>query len=75
MNYLTLLGPALKSGDQASNFIGEDNNLSSLEILTFVGKICLIASVPSLDTPVCDLETRRFNGEAGKFSSGIQILL
>jgi thiol peroxidase len=51
-----------------------DNDLLLDQLSAYKGKICLIASVPSLDTPVCDLETRRFNSEAGKLGPNIQIL-
>jgi len=71
---LTLLGPELKAGDRAPNFQVLDNDLSPDQLSAYKGKACLIASVPSLDTPVCDLETRRFNGEAGKLGPNIQIL-
>jgi thioredoxin-dependent peroxiredoxin len=73
-NPLTLLGPELKMGDNAPDFEVIDNDLNPVRLSNFRGKICLIASVPSLDTPVCDLETRRFNAEAGKLSPDIQIL-
>jgi thioredoxin-dependent peroxiredoxin len=73
-NPLTLLGPELKVGEKAPDFEVLDNNLNPVRLSNFKGKICLIASVPSLDTPVCDLETRRFNAEAGKLSPDIQIL-
>jgi thioredoxin-dependent peroxiredoxin len=73
-NPLTLLGPELKGGEKAPDFEVLDNDLNPVRLSNFKGKICLIASVPSLDTPVCDLETRRFNAEAGKLSPDIQIL-
>ena len=73
-NPLTLLGPELKVGEAAPDFEVIDNNLSPVRFSSFHGKICLIASVPSLDTPVCDIETRRFNTEAGKLSPEINIL-
>jgi len=73
-NPLTLIGPELKVGDAAPDFEVLDNNLSPVNFSGFKGKVSLIASVPSLDTPVCDLETRRFNSEAGKMSSDIRIL-
>jgi thiol peroxidase len=73
-NPLTLLGPELKTGDQAPNFTVLNNDLSPVEFSSYKGKVCLIASVPSLDTPICDLETRRFNSEAGRLSPNIQIL-
>ena len=71
-NPLTLLGPELKVGDGAPDFEVIDNDLQPVRLSSFRGKICLIASVPSLDTPVCDIETRRFNTEAGKLSPEIQ---
>ena len=73
-NPLTLLGPELKVGDQAPEFEVLDNNLSPVRLASFKGKIIILASVPSLDTPVCDLETRRFNTEAGKLDPDIRIL-
>jgi thiol peroxidase len=73
-NPLTLLGPEIKAGDRAPNFQVMDNDLLLDQLSAYKGKICLIASVPSLDTPVCDLETRRFNSEAGKLGPNIQIL-
>jgi thiol peroxidase len=73
-NPLTLLGPELKVGEAAPDFEVIDNNLNPVRFSSFRGKICLIASVPSLDTPVCDMETRRFNTEAGKLSPEINIL-
>ena len=47
-----------------------DNDLSPVKISSYRGKTCIITSVPSLDTPVCDMETRRFNEEAGKTGDG-----
>jgi thiol peroxidase len=73
-NPLTLLGPEIKVGDQAPEFEVLDNNLSPIRLDSFKGKIIILASVPSLDTPVCDLETRRFNAEAGKLHPDVRIL-
>jgi thiol peroxidase len=73
-NPLTLIGKELKVGDSAPDLEVLDNNLSPVKLSSFRGKICVISSVPSLDTPVCDMETRRFNQEAGKLSSEIQML-
>ncbi len=64
-NPLTLIGKAPKVGDTAPDFEALDNNLSPVRLSAFKGKTCVISSVPSLDTPVCDMETRRFNQEAG----------
>ena len=73
-NPLTLLGNDLKEGDKAPDFEVLDNDLSPVKLSSFKGKICVISSVPSLDTPVCDMETRRFNDEAGKLGPDIHIL-
>jgi len=73
-NPLTLIGKELKAGDSAPDVEVLDNNLSPVKLSSFRGKICVISSVPSLDTPVCDMETRRFNQEAGKLSADIKML-
>jgi thioredoxin-dependent peroxiredoxin len=73
-NPLTLVGPELKPGQKAPNFslVGKDMKPVTLEQLK--GKVKIIASVPSLDTPVCDAETRRFNEEASKLPGDVQVL-
>ena len=63
-NPLTLVGGELKVGDKAPDAVLLDNDLAPLSISSFKGKVLLLSSVPSLDTPVCDMETRRFNTEA-----------
>jgi thiol peroxidase len=73
-NPLTLMGKELKVGDSAPDFEVLDNDLSPFKLTSFRGKVCIISSVPSLDTPVCDMETRRFNQEAAKLSADVQIL-
>jgi thiol peroxidase len=73
-NPLTLVGKQPKVGDPAPDFEVLDNDLSPVTLSSFRGKVCIIASVPSLDTPVCDMETRRFNEEAGKLDSDVAIL-
>jgi thioredoxin-dependent peroxiredoxin len=73
-NPLTLMGKEVKVGDFAPDFEVLDNDLSPVKLSSFRGKICVISSVPSLDTPVCDMETRRFNKEAGKLNTDVQIL-
>ncbi len=71
---LTLVGKKVKVGDKAPDFAALDNDLSPVEFSSFRGKICVISVVPSLDTPVCDIQTRRFNEEAGKLGSDVVIL-
>jgi len=73
-NPLTLMGDELRVGDAAPEFIVLDNDLFPVTLSSFRGKVCIISSVPSLDTPVCDMETRRFNEEAGKLGDEVVIL-
>ena len=73
-NPLTLIGKEVKVGDLAPDFEVLDNDLSPVKLSSFRGKVCVISSVPSLDTPVCDMETRKFNQEAGKLNADVQIL-
>jgi thiol peroxidase len=71
---LTLLGGEIKEGDIAKDFSGLNNNLEKVSLSDFKQKIKLIASVPSLDTPVCDTEIKHFNDEAAKLSKDIIII-
>ena len=73
-NPLTLVGNEVKVGDKAPDFKAVDNDLSVVSFSSFLGKVCILSSVPSLDTTVCDIETRRFNEEAGRLSSDIVVL-
>lgn len=73
-NPLNLVGNPVKEGDKAPDFTVLDNDLKPVSLSTYKGKVCIISSVPSLDTPVCDMETRRFNTEAGKLSDDVVIL-
>ena len=73
-NPLTLLGDEVTVGERAPDFIALDPNLTPVKFSSFLGKICILSSVPSLDTPVCDMETRKFNDEASKLGDKIQIL-
>ena len=71
---LTLIGNEVKQGQPAPEFTALDNDLSPVSLSSFKGKVCVICSVPSLDTPVCDTETRRFNEEASRLGDGVMIL-
>ena len=73
-NPLTLIGKQPEIGEPAPDFKVLSNDLSQVKLSSFQGKICVIASVPSLDTPVCDMETRRFNEEAGRLGPDVTIL-
>jgi thioredoxin-dependent peroxiredoxin len=73
-NPLTLVGDEVKVGDPAPEVELLDNDLKPVKLSSYRGKVLVIASVPSLDTPVCDLETRRFNDEAANLGPDIEIL-
>lgn len=60
---LVLVGPELKAGDQAPDFELTGNDLSAVSLSQTSGTR-IFSVVPSLDTPVCDQQTRRFNEEA-----------
>jgi thiol peroxidase len=65
-NPLTLLGREVKVGDKAPDFKVVDNGLQAVTLADTAGTTRIFVAVPSLDTPVCDMETRRFNEEAAK---------
>jgi thiol peroxidase len=61
-------------GDKAPDFTVLANDMSEKTLADYAGKVLIIASVPSLDTPVCDMETRRFNNEAAALGDEVTIL-
>jgi len=69
---LTLVGPELKAGDKAPNFETVDNGLQTVDLAKTGNTVRIFSVVPSLDTPVCDAQTKRFNEEAAKLS-GVDI--
>lgn len=73
-NPLTLVGREIKVGEKAPDVELLDNDLNSVKISSFNGKVVVISAVPSLDTPTCDMETRRFNTEAAKLGDPVVIL-
>ena len=73
-NPLTLMGQELKIGDMAPDVVLANNDLAPVSLSSYHGKVCIISSVPSLDTPVCDMETRRFNEEAGALGDDVAII-
>ena len=72
-NPLTLIGPELQAGDHAPDFTVVDGTLSSVDLAKTGSNVRIISVVPSLDTPVCDLQTKRFNEEAAQLP-GVDIL-
>jgi thiol peroxidase len=73
-NPLTLLGKELNVGDSVPDLEVLDNDLNAVKLSSYKGKVCIISAVPSLDTPVCDMETRRFNETAGQLGDDVVIL-
>ncbi|MBP1934338.1 thiol peroxidase [Ammoniphilus resinae] len=72
-NSITLLGNEVKVGDKAPNFTVLANDLSPVTLEDSKGTVRVISVVPSLDTGVCDQQTRRFNEEAANLE-GVTIL-
>ncbi|KAB1443456.1 thiol peroxidase [Pseudodesulfovibrio senegalensis] len=73
-NPLTLMGAEVAVGAKAPDFTALDNDLNPVRLSDYSGSTVIIASVPSLDTPVCDMETRRFNSEAAALGDSVKIL-
>lgn len=73
-NPLTLVGDEVKIGQKAPDFVAIDNNLAPVRFSSYHGKTCIISSVISLDTPVCDIQTRKFNEEASRLGQEVAIL-
>jgi len=73
-NAMTLVGPELKVGDKAPDFSVVDNGLAQVSLASSAGKVRIISAVPSIDTPVCDTETRRFNQEAANLPDKVVLL-
>jgi thiol peroxidase len=68
-NAVTLMGSQVKAGDKAPNFTVLANDLSEVTLDDTKGSVRLISVVPSIDTGVCDAQTRRFNEEAAKLDN------
>jgi thioredoxin-dependent peroxiredoxin len=73
-NPLTLLGAELSTDDIAPDFIVTANDLSEVSLSSYKGKVCVISAVPSLDTPVCDTQTRKFNEQVAQLDDNVVIL-
>ena len=71
-NPLTVVGPELKVGDKAPDFNAIDNSLKAVNLAETGNGVRIFSVIPSLDTPVCDAQTKRFNEESGKLP-GVQI--
>ncbi|SFC57696.1 thiol peroxidase (atypical 2-Cys peroxiredoxin) [Bacillus sp. OV322] len=72
-NPVTLIGNEVKAGDKAPDFTVLANDLSEVKLSDSKGSVRIISVVPSVDTGVCDAQTRRFNEEASKVD-GVKVL-
>lgn len=68
-NPVTLVGEQVNVGDPAPDFTVLSNSLEERSLANYKGKVKLISVVPSLDTEICSLQTKRFNEEASKFGN------
>lgn len=73
-NPLTLIGPDIKIGGKAPDFTALDGELKEVTLADFSGKTKIISVTPSLDTPVCDLQLRRFNHEAASLPQDVVVV-
>jgi thioredoxin-dependent peroxiredoxin len=73
-NPLTLMGADVKVGDKAPDFTVLNGELLDVKLSDFSGKTKVISVTPSLDTPVCDLQARRFNHEAASLPPDVVVL-
>jgi thiol peroxidase len=73
-NPLTLIGAEITVGQKAPDFSLVTNDLAPVSLADYAGKVLALVSVPSIDTPTCAIETRRFNAEAAKLDDSVRIL-
>lgn len=73
-NPLTLVGAELAPGQSAPAFKLVGAGMKEITLDQFKGKVKIISTIPSVDTPVCDAETRRFNEEAAKLPADVVVL-
>ncbi|MCH8872263.1 thiol peroxidase [candidate division KSB1 bacterium] len=72
-NPMTLLGNEIKVGDKAPDFSALATDMSEVTLDTDKGKVRLILSLPSLDTTICDAETRRFNDAVARYPDNVAV--
>jgi thiol peroxidase len=71
---MTLIGNQLNAGGEARPFTLTGNDLADVTYKTYQGKVLVISVVPSLDTPVCAMQTRTFNSKATGLAKDVVIL-
>lgn len=73
-NNMAVQQDMLKVGDKAPDFELVANDMSKKTLSDYAGKVKIISCVPSLDTRVCAIQTRKFNEEAAALGDDIVIL-
>lgn len=73
-NEITVLGQEIHVGDEAPDFVAVNNDLSPYDSKEGKGKVRVFSVVPSIDTGVCELQTKRFNEEASKLGDDVEIV-
>lgn len=71
---LTLVGNEIKVGDKAPDFETLDTNLQPIKLSSYKNKVVVVSAVPSLDTQVCDLETKQFNKKAKELGEDVAFI-
>ena len=71
---VTLVGRRPQVGDAAPAFTAVANDMSTFTFEPAAGKVWILSAVPSVDTPTCSTQTRRFNQEAGRIGGGVEVL-
>jgi thiol peroxidase len=71
---VTLVGEEVEIDRKAPDFTVTGNDMQPVECTSFLGSVVVISSVSSLDTPVCDMETRKFNTEAASLADDVVVL-
>jgi thiol peroxidase len=71
---ITLVGEEVRVGQTGPDFEAVDNDLKPVRLSSLKGKVLILSSVPSLDTSVCDIETRKFNEKAGQLGNVVKVL-
>jgi thioredoxin-dependent peroxiredoxin len=72
---LTLLGATPQIGAKAPDFTALRGDLTPFSLGQAAGKVVVINSIPSLDTPICAMQTRRFNQEAAGLGERVKVLV
>ena len=73
-NPVNLLGQEVKVGDEAPLFTATKNDMSNYLLSDDIGKVIIISIVPSIDTGVCSLQTKKFNKEASELADDIKLI-